>query len=166
MKSIVLLVSLIVISNVFSSEKNVGDRATFSIHFQGIQATQENIVTNLNRSSDEYDIKTTTKYRGNVEVTIETVPSEDLMTKEMANTLIANCSYMGGVVESILLAGAPRTTCKLDANADSVLPLITKSGLKLSNNSNGFIWIGAFPINGIGKLVTEEIDMTLTSMNW
>jgi hypothetical protein len=166
MKSIILLLSLLAVSNAFSNDKNIGDRAAYNVNFQGIQATTENIVTALNRSSEEYDVKTTTKVRGQVEVTVEKVPTEDLMTKEMANTILANCTFMGGVIETLQLAGAARRTCKIEANADSVLPLVTKSGFQLTNNTNGFIWIGAFPINGIGKLVTEEIEMTLTSMNW
>ena len=166
MKSIILLLSFMSISNVFSVEKNVGDRSTYVMNFQGMEVITENIVTDLNRSSDEYDVKTITKVGGQIQVTIEKVPTEDLMTKEIAVSIIDNCSFMGGVLETIHLVGAARETCKLEVNSDTVLPLLAKSGLKLTDNSNGFIWIGAFPINGIGRMITQDLDMTLTSMNW
>jgi hypothetical protein len=166
MKTTFLLLSLVFSLNSFSQTENVGNKAVYDVNFQGIEAVTETVVTGVDRSSSEYNLKTTTTIQGQSEVTTEKVPSEDLMTREGARGILENCQFMGGRTERIHLAGALRTTCKLEATSDSVLPLVTKSGFQLTKETSGFVWIGAFPIHGIGKLETEELTMTLKQMNW
>ena len=161
----VVLLALISLSS-FSSTKSIGDRVEFEISFQGKSASSETVITALNRSSQEYDVKTTTIVQGQTEVTIEKVPEEDIMTKETAAYMLENCQFMGGAIEQINLAGKHHSSCKLQVDADSVRPMLERSGLKITNKSNGFVWIGSFPINGIGKLETSELSMSLKSMSW
>lgn len=166
MKKSLLLLSIFCSFSTLANSKNVGDRATYTVNFQGIEAKTESVVTGLNRSTSEFNLRTTTTTQGQSEVTNEKIPTEDLMTIEAANSILDNCQFMGGRTERIQLAGKIRTTCKVEASSDSVLPLVTKSGFQLTKEAKGHVWIGRFPIHGIGKLETEEVTMTLQSMSW
>ncbi|OUR96554.1 hypothetical protein A9Q84_09400 [Halobacteriovorax marinus] len=165
MFSRLILISLISTS-IFAGSKNVGDFATYSMSVMGMTANQRVEIVNVNRSSAEYSLKTTTTISGQTDTNIENVPTDDIMTIENANMILANCEFMGGINETIQVMGQAKRTCKLEANSDSVFPLITKSGFHVNKNSRGFVWIGAFPVHGIAKLEMEEVTMTIQSMNW
>ncbi|WP_127714424.1 hypothetical protein [Halobacteriovorax sp. HLS] len=166
MKNLFFISIFLLSANTFSSTKNIGDSVQYEMSFQGIKATSETTITSLNRSSEEFEVKTTTVVQGQVETTTERVPQEDIMTKETAAYMLENCKFMGGLIEQIFLINKNHTTCKLQVESDSVRPMLERSGIKLSNKTNGFVWIGAFPINGIGKLDTADVSMNLTGMSW
>lgn len=160
-----ILISLIS-SSVFAGAKTVGDYAVYSMNVMGMSARQKVELTNLNRNTSQYELKTTTTISGQSDTTVENVPSDDVMTIENANMILANCEFMGGLNETISVMGQMKKTCKLEANSDSVFPLISKSGVQVNKNSSGFVWIGAFPVHGIAKLEMEEVTMQIQSMNW
>lgn len=162
MKGVIFLLAILSLS--IQATDVVGDRVLHSIfsnneHIGFIQREYKS-----GRSLNTLNLETlTADVSGNiVDSKEEEVSRESAFTKEMAQSILDNCSTYGGVNENLSLGDKNFETCKLPIGSDVINGFIPKHFQK----STGIAWFGKVPVNGIVALSMGDLTLIYNSSTW
>ncbi len=166
------LFALILCSSAMANSARIGDQASLVGTMSGQQMNLITEITSYDGSADSYNLRATYTIPGQGTFNQESqITGEELMTPEKAELMLLMCSQMGGVVEELSLSMGRFTACKLAVQDAAAAGLVEEVGLftEIMGDDQilkGELWLGKFPIHGIGRMVTPEQTMTLESFRW
>jgi hypothetical protein len=147
MKSILVLVSALVMTTSAYAMPNVGDEATFAVTSTQAGQTQtgtlQMMLMSQNVSADTWSEQVTTTIAGQSSVQTSDVPSEQLMSDAEAQALLANCAAANGTAQTITVPAGTFNTCELPADDASA-------------GTSGNVWVG----EAIFGIIQEDLTST------
>ncbi len=160
-----LLLVLTLLSSSLSANDRVGEWIQHAVYSnQGhIAYLQNEYKTHHTRTDALIEEKLTADAQGNIlKVENETVEMKDVFTPQLAMLVIQRCVQIGGVIEKLTIYNQSVQTCKLPIQANPYESFVPFEYRK----SQGHIWMGPFPVNGMVKLETPQVSLELTGYHW
>lgn len=170
--SLTLLFSLLLTSySAFAGSNRVGDESMLVGNFSGQQVILKSQITKHVAAEGKFLVKNITTVPGQGTFTEDTLVTEDeIMTPEKAELIIVMCPQVGGVVEELTLSMGRFTTCKISVQDAMAAALIDTTPLMQEMGDDtilkGALWLGNFPIQGIGRIITPDQTLSLESFRW
>lgn len=171
MKLMITLIASALMVSAFASD-HVGDmgKYNFSTVVNNVATTGELIyeITEYNTTDDKYKTELETVESSGARNTEEDwVDAADIYTHEQAKQALAYCSLIGGVAEKITVSGTSYDTCKLPLDTTMLHGVFKKFGITTKSTTvKGSIWLGDFPVIGVGKISSTEGTIELVDFNW
>lgn len=169
---LVALFALLLSSSLMANTARIGDQASLVGSRSGQQMTLMTEITSYDAGADSYTLRGTFTVPGQGTFSEESqITGEEIMTPEKGDLILVMCSQMGGVIEELALSMGRFTTCKLavqDALNAGLVEEVDFFTAKMGDDQilKGELWLGKFPIHGVGRVVTPEQSMTLESFRW
>lgn len=128
MKNISLsLISTLLFCAFSSAMPRIGDTATYSgtVQYQGqnYQARITQTITQFNSSTDQYTVQRTTEVQGSSNTESEMVQKSDLLSADIIQNLLGQCSQANGVLEQVSAPAGNFSTCRLTSDDGSIVNL-------------------------------------------
>jgi hypothetical protein len=171
MKLLITLIASGLMTSAFASV-HIGDmgKYSFSTVVNNVAATGELIyeITEYNTTDDKYKTELETVESTGARNTEEDwVDATDIYTHEQAKQALAYCSLIGGVAEEITVSGSKYDTCKLPLDTTMLRGVFKKFGITSKTTAvKGSIWLGDFPVIGVGRIKSTEGTIELLDFNW
>lgn len=155
----------------FASSNRVGDEATLVGNYNGQQVILKSQITKFIANEAKYIVKNTTTVPGQGTFSEETLVTEDeIMTPDKAQLILVMCPQVGGVVEELTLSMGRFTTCKISVQDALSAGLLDVAGYAPETGDDtilkGALWLGNFPIQGVGRMITPDQTLSLESFRW
>lgn len=166
------LFAFILSSSAMASSARIGDQAVLVGSMNGQQMNLGTEVTSYDAAADTYTLHASYTIPGQGTFNQETqITGEEIMTPEKAELMLLMCSQMGGVIEELSLSMGRFTACKLAVQEAAAAGLVEEVEFfsEIMGDDQilkGELWLGKFPIHGIGRMVTPEQSMTLENFRW
>ncbi len=166
------LFAIILSSSAMANSARIGDQASLVGSMSGQQMTLATEVTSYDAGADSYTLRATYTIPGQGTFNQESqITGEEIMTPEKGDLMLVMCSQMGGMIEELSLSMGRFTACKLAVQDALNAGLVEEVDFFTSFMGDdqilkGELWLGKFPIHGIGRMVTPEQSMTLENFRW
>jgi hypothetical protein len=147
MEKILILVSVLVMSTSAYAMPNVGDDAIYAVTSTLAGQTQagniEFTLMGQDPTTNTWSEQITTVIGGQTSTQMQSVSSQELMTDAQAQSILANCTAVGGIPAAVTVPGGSFNTCAVPAT---------------NGQATGTVWVSDITFG----IVQEEMTNTTT----
>ena len=162
MKSIIISVLMVASLNVLASN-HVGEYLELSGLVEGHKASAEFTVIEHDKDNGKFKIRSVLRAEGNGIVEVEEEESLEWTKSDAALALIYCEDFYMGELKKVTLLGKPYDICELEVDEEE------KTALRAflpPGRSEMTIWIGEFPVSGIGKISSDGVEVEVSDLTW
>jgi len=162
MKALLFTIFTLLSLQAFAAGERVGDWATHETIIDGARFLQTEKLSDFSTNDDLYTLTTEINQGDFVFKIEENFPTDLFATPNYYQVIINLCPRIDGVIEQLIVKGAPMKTCKL--------PLTKVLRDKIigprSEEVDGFVWVGDIPIFSIVKIESSQLQMNIIDYHW
>ena len=167
MKKLIIISTFLFSMSAWSTPVRLGDSIEYQIEISGVRTSQTTEVTAYDPNEDLYTVITEIFVDGQSADRIEEkAPEEQLFNHETAIAILNNCTDIQGTIEYLSIDNKSFKTCRLELNPIETAQLLREIAPYGFQTPTAIAWFGDFPINGIGKVMSQGLLMTASKFHW